>query len=91
MHDNTTPEATAATTTLEDTAPAVPAFATTAAVAAGCQIYPPTTFQVCGAIRDKYNQMGGPTSFLLLPKSNELTNPGNTGKRSEFIGGNIYW
>lgn len=52
---------------------------------------PPTTFQVCGVIRDKYNQMGGPTSFLLLPKSNELTNPGNTGKRSEFIGGNIYW
>lgn len=59
--------------------------------AAGCQTYPPTSFQVCGAIRDKYNQMGGPTSFLLLPKSNELTNPGNTGKRSEFIGGNIYW
>ena len=58
---------------------------------AGCQTYPPTSFQVCGAIRDKYNQMGGPTSFLLLPKSNELTNPGNTGKRSEFIGGNIYW
>ncbi|UPG70829.1 LGFP repeat-containing protein [Gordonia hongkongensis] len=91
MQDNTTSEATAAATTLEDAAPAVQAFATTAAVAAGCQIYPPTTFQVCGAIRDKYNQMGGPTSFLLFPKSNELTNPGNTGKRSEFIGGNIYW
>ena len=91
MHDNTTSEATATATTLEDTAPAVQAFTTTAAVAAGCQIYPPTTFQVCGAIRDKYNQMGGPTSFLLFPKSNELTNPGNTGKRSEFIGGNIYW
>lgn len=61
------------------------------AVAAGCQTYPPTTFQVCGRIRDKYNQTGGPTGFLLLPKSNELTNPGNTGKRSEFLGGNIYW
>lgn len=76
MQDNTTSEATAATTTLEDNAPlegaapAVQAFTTTAAVAAGCQIYPPTTFQVCGAIRDKYNQMGGPTSFLLFPKSN---------------------
>lgn len=91
MQDNTASEATAATTTLAEAAPAVQAFATTAAVAAGCQIYPPTTFQVCGAIRDKYNQMGGPTSFLLFPKSNELTNPGNTGKRSEFIGGNIYW
>ena len=62
-----------------------------AAVTAGCQTYPPTTFQVCGLIRDKYNQMGGPTSFLLFPKSNELTNPGNTGKRTEFLGGNIYW
>lgn len=61
------------------------------AVAAGCQTYPPTTFQVCGRIRDKYNQTGGPLGFLLLPKSNELTNPGNTGKRSEFLGGNIYW
>lgn len=62
-----------------------------AAVAAGCQTYPPTSFQVCGLIKDKYNQMGGPTSFLLFPKSNELTNPGNTGKRTEFLGGNIYW
>lgn len=35
--------------------------------------------------------MGGPNSFLLFPKSNELTNPGNTGKRTEFLGGNIYW
>lgn len=61
------------------------------ALAAGCQTYPPTTFQVCGRIRDKYNQTGGPAGFLLFPKSNELTNPGNTGKRSEFVGGNIYW
>jgi uncharacterized protein YycO len=61
------------------------------AVAAGCQTYPPTSFQVCGRIRDKYNQTGGPAGFLLFPKSNELTNPGNTGKRSEFVGGNIYW
>lgn len=56
-----------------------------------CQSFPPAPYQVCGAILDKYNQMGGPSSFLLLPKSNELDNPGNTGKRSEFLGGNIYW
>ncbi|WP_299577486.1 hypothetical protein [uncultured Williamsia sp.] len=62
-----------------------------AAVAAGCQTYPPTSYQVCGRIRDKYNQTGGPNGFLLFPKSNELTNPNNTGKRSEFLGGNIYW
>lgn len=60
-------------------------------VAPGCQVYWPAPFEVCGAIKDKYNQMGGPNSFLLFPKSNELTNPGNTGKRTEFIGGNIYW
>lgn len=92
MQDKTTSTAPAATTTLDSDAASAPqALAATAAAAAGCQVYPPTPFQVCGAIRDKYNQMGGPTSFLLLPKSNELTNPGNTGKRSEFIGGNIYW
>lgn len=61
------------------------------ALLAGCQTYPPTTFQVCGRIRDKYNQTGGPAGFLLFPKTNELTNPGNTGKRTEFLGGNIYW
>lgn len=63
----------------------------TARVAAGCQVYWPALFEVCGLIRDKYNQMGGPNSFLLFPKTNELTNPGNTGKRTEFLGGNIYW
>lgn len=63
----------------------------TARVAAGCQVYWPAPYEVCGVIKDKYNQMGGPNSFLLFPKSNELTNPGNTGKRSEFLGGNIYW
>ncbi|MFH5208106.1 LGFP repeat-containing protein [Antrihabitans spumae] len=56
-----------------------------------CQTFPPTPFQVCGAILDKYNSLGGPNSFLLWPKSNELSNPGNTGARSEFVGGNIYW
>lgn len=61
------------------------------AVAAGCQTYPPTSFQVCGAIRDEYNRLGGPGSFLSFPKSNELTNPDGVGKRSEFLGGNIYW
>lgn len=88
MNNQNAPEG--ATTQVGD-APAIETLAVQAQAAAGCQIYPPTSFQVCGVIRDKYNQMGGPTSFLLLPKSNELTNPGNTGKRSEFVGGNIYW
>lgn len=64
---------------------------TMARVAVGCQVYWPAPYEVCGLIKDKYNQMGGPNSFLLFPKTNELTNPGNTGKRTEFLGGNIYW
>lgn len=56
-----------------------------------CQTFPPAPFSVCGAILDKYLQTGGPTGFLLFPKSNELTNPDGMGRRSEFIGGNIYW
>ncbi|MBT0567337.1 hypothetical protein [Williamsia sp. CHRR-6] len=63
----------------------------TAAVTAGCQVYWPAPFEVCGRIRDKYNQTGGPNGFLLFPKTSELTNPDRVGKRSEFLGGNIYW
>lgn len=56
-----------------------------------CQTFPPEPFQVCGAILDKYLQTGGPNGFLLFPKSEELTNPDGFGRRSEFVGGNIYW
>lgn len=57
----------------------------------GCKVYWPSTFEVCGLIKEKYDKVGGPTSFLLLPKSNELTNPDGIGKRSEFVNGYIYW
>ncbi|KAA8719788.1 hypothetical protein F4V58_12345 [Corynebacterium phocae] len=57
----------------------------------GCGVYWPLNFQVCGAIKTKYDSIGGPTSFLGFPKSNELTNPDRVGKRSEFINGYIYW
>ena len=57
----------------------------------GCGVYWPAPFEVCGAIKNLYDSIGGPTSFLLLPKSNELTNPDGVGKRSEFINGFIYW
>lgn len=57
----------------------------------GCAVYWPMSFEVCGLIREKYDSIGGPTSFLLLPKSNELTNPDGVGKRSEFVNGYIYW
>ncbi|WP_050785275.1 LGFP repeat-containing protein [Rhodococcus opacus] len=59
--------------------------------AAGCQVFWPAPFEVCGAILDKYNSLGGPNSFLLFPKSNELVNPDGYGRRSEFMGGHIYW
>ena len=57
----------------------------------GCGVYWPTRFEVCGLIKEKYDSIGGPKSFLLLPKSNELTNPDGVGKRSEFANGFIYW
>ncbi|WP_296204698.1 hypothetical protein [uncultured Corynebacterium sp.] len=57
----------------------------------GCKVYWPSPFEVCGLIKEKYDKVGGPTSFLLLPKSNELTNPDGIGKRSEFVNGYIYW
>ncbi|MFE9583043.1 LGFP repeat-containing protein [Nocardia sp. NPDC006044] len=57
----------------------------------GCQVYWPAPYEVCGAIRDKYNELGGPNSFLLWPTSNELSNPDGFGKRSTFQNGPIYW
>ncbi|WP_161987462.1 LGFP repeat-containing protein [Prescottella subtropica] len=60
-------------------------------VADNCQFYGLSPFAVCGAIRDKYNAMGGPASFLGYPTSPEYQNPGATGYRSEFLNGSIYW
>lgn len=59
--------------------------------APGCQVYWPSPHEVCGAIRDKYNALGGPGSFLSFPNSPEYTNPNNTGKRTQFLNGPIYW
>ncbi|MDO5031248.1 LGFP repeat-containing protein [Corynebacterium sp.] len=56
-----------------------------------CRVYWPSPFEVCGAIRQLYDSLGGPRSFLAFPKSNELTNPDKVGKRSEFVNGFIYW
>ncbi|MFJ5809783.1 hypothetical protein [Streptomyces sp. NPDC093093] len=59
--------------------------------APGCQVYWPAPYEVCGAIRDKYNELGGPNGFLSFPKSGELTNPDGYGKRTEFVNGPVYW
>lgn len=58
---------------------------------AGCGVYWPVWFEVCGAIKARYDELGGPRSFLMLPKSNELTSPDGVGKRTEFVNGFIYW
>ncbi|AKK04039.1 LGFP repeat-containing protein [Corynebacterium epidermidicanis] len=78
------------------TAPGQPLMIRTFA-ADNCRTYWPSSFQVCGAIRAKYESMAitwagqTPVSFLGLPKSNELTNPDGVGKRTEFQNGFIYW
>ncbi|WP_338021031.1 LGFP repeat-containing protein [Rhodococcus sp. YH1] len=59
--------------------------------ASSCQVYWPSWFQVCGAIRDKYNSLGGPASFLSYPTSGNIVNPGGTGERVTFANGPIYW
>ncbi|EME67307.1 hypothetical protein G352_00772, partial [Rhodococcus ruber BKS 20-38] len=59
--------------------------------ASSCQVYWPSWFEVCGAIRDKYNALGGPASFLSYPTSGNILNPGGTGERVTFLNGPIYW
>ncbi|WP_301850966.1 LGFP repeat-containing protein [Rhodococcus pyridinivorans] len=56
-----------------------------------CQTYWPAPFQVCGAIRDKYNSLGGPASFLTYPTSGNIINPDGAGERVTFLNGPIYW
>ncbi|MCX2164014.1 LGFP repeat-containing protein [Corynebacterium auriscanis] len=56
-----------------------------------CRTYWPSPFKVCGKIREKYDSLGGPKSFLAWPKSNELGVPDGVGRRNEFVNGFIYW
>lgn len=69
--------------------PAVPSIPTVS-VAGACQSYWPTPYQVCGAIRDLYNSLGGPNSGLSFPTANEVTHPDGT-KSQTFINGTIIW
>lgn len=57
----------------------------------GCEAMWPSGLQVCGAILGVYRELGGQLSWLGPPKTNELTNPDGVGKRTEFVGGSIYW
>jgi hypothetical protein len=60
-----------------------------------CTTYtsPPTgSHQVCGAIRDKYLALGGPTGFLGYPTNDETGTPDGVGWFNHFANsGSIYW
>lgn len=58
---------------------------------AGCGVYWPAKFEVCGAIKVRYDQLRGPQSFLMFPASSEQRNPDGVGWRQEFSNGYIYW
>jgi uncharacterized protein with LGFP repeats len=48
--------------------------------------------QVCGAIRDKYLSLGGPSGFLGYPVTNETGTPDGVGRFNHFANsGSIYW
>jgi hypothetical protein len=47
---------------------------------------------VCGAIRDKYLALGGPTSFLGFPTTDDAGTPDGIGRYNHFANdGSIYW
>ncbi|MBZ8176704.1 hypothetical protein GSS88_02680 [Corynebacterium sp. 3HC-13] len=56
-----------------------------------CVSVPFNPHQVCGAIGERYQQLGGVTSWLLWPVSGEIMNPDGVGYRQEFKNGYIYW
>ena len=63
-------------------------FATTAAT---CQYFPFSPHQVCGAILQRYNQMGGLLSILLDPIGRQIQNPDGVGFHQQFRNGFIFW
>jgi LGFP repeat len=48
-------------------------------------------YEVHGAIRDKYNQLGGPLSALGCPTTNETGTPDGAGRFNHFQNGSIYY
>lgn len=60
-----------------------------------CDIYcskPTGTHEIHGAIRQKYNAVGGPNNALSLPVTDETKTPDKKGRYNHFIGnGSIYW
>lgn len=60
------------------------------ATAERCQSFWLIPYQVCGEILNRYEQLGGATSWLLLPIEHQANNPDGQGHRQRFVGGFIY-
>ncbi|MFC6146792.1 LGFP repeat-containing protein [Corynebacterium nasicanis] len=59
--------------------------------AAHCRTFWPSPHQVCGAILQRYEQLGGMTSWLLWPIEPMSANPDGQGYRQRYQNGFIYW
>ncbi|MGO2693845.1 LGFP repeat-containing protein [Corynebacterium casei] len=60
------------------------------AAATQCKTFWLTPHRVCGSILNRYEALGGMTSWLLLPIEGQRTNPDGQGTRQRFAGGFIY-
>ena len=56
-----------------------------------CQAVRPTGIEICGAILDKYRQLGWPANWLGWSTEPESVNPDGQGYRQRFATGFIYW
>lgn len=64
---------------------------TLATTAATCHRFIFTAYDVCGAILQRYNQLGGLLSFLLDPIGPQIQNPDGVGFHQQFRNGFIFW
>lgn len=67
-----------------------PQARTLMATAERCQSFWLIPYKVCGEILNRYEQLGGATSWLLLPIEHQASNPDGQGHRQRFVGGFIY-
>lgn len=67
-----------------------PQARTLMATAERCKSFWLIPFKVCGEILNRYEALGGETSWLLLPIEHQSINPDGQGHRQRFVGGFIY-
>lgn len=56
-----------------------------------CRVFWPSPHQVCGAILERYEQLGANLGWLLLPTEPAAVNPDGVGYHQRFSFGYIYW